>query len=88
MGLRWCVEAALEVLDTLILRRLVSQEMVRLGMDVTNEELDASITDIASRNGMEISTLRGEVDGKLPRTPALPFPATCTLSSCTHEQDR
>ena len=57
-------ELELEVLDTLILRRLVSQEMVRLGMDVTNEELDASITDIASRNGMEISTLRGEVESQ------------------------
>ncbi len=57
-------ELELEVLDTLILRRLVSQEMVRLGMDVTSEELDASITDIASRNGMEISTLRGEVESQ------------------------
>jgi peptidyl-prolyl cis-trans isomerase SurA len=57
-------ELELEVLDTLILRRLVSQEMVRLGMDVTNEELDASITDIASRNGMELSTLRGEVESQ------------------------
>lgn len=57
-------ELELEVLDTLILRRLVSQEMVRMGMDVTDEELDASVSDIASRNGMEISTLRREVEGQ------------------------
>ena len=39
-------ELELEVLDTLILRRLISQEMVRLGMDVTEEELERSIDDI------------------------------------------
>lgn len=57
-------ELELEVLDTLILRRLVSQEMVRMGMDVTDEELDASVSDIASRNGMEVSTLRREVESQ------------------------
>ncbi len=57
-------ELELEVLDTLILRRLVSREMVRLGMDVTEEELDASIADIAQRNGMEVDTLRREVEAQ------------------------
>lgn len=57
-------ELELEVLDTLILRRLVSQEMVRLGMDVTEEELDGSISDIAQRNGMERDTLRREVEAQ------------------------
>lgn len=57
-------ELELEVLDTLILRRLVSQEMVRLGMDVSEEELDASVADIASRNGMETGTLRREVEAQ------------------------
>ena len=52
----------LEVLDTLILRRLISQEMVRLGMDVTEEELDGSVADIAGRNGMELTALRREVE--------------------------
>jgi len=54
----------LEVLDTLILRRLVSQEMLRLGMDVTEDELDGSVTDIARRNGMELDTLRREVESQ------------------------
>lgn len=57
-------ELELEVLDTLILRRLISQEMVRLGMDVTEEELERSIADIASRNGMEVSALRREVEAQ------------------------
>lgn len=54
----------LEVLDTLILRRLISQEMVRLGMDVTDEELDRSVADIAGRNSMELSALRREVESQ------------------------
>jgi peptidyl-prolyl cis-trans isomerase SurA len=57
-------ELELEVLDTLIRRRLISQEMVRLGMDVTEAELESSITDIAARNGMELSTLRREVEAQ------------------------
>ena len=57
-------ELELEVLDTLILRRLVSQEMVRLGMDVSEEELGASIADIARRNGMEEGALRREVESQ------------------------
>ena len=57
-------ELELEVLDTLILRRLVSQEMVRLGMDVSEEELERSIADIASRNGMEGDALRREVEAQ------------------------
>jgi peptidyl-prolyl cis-trans isomerase SurA len=55
-------ELELEVLDTLILRRLISQEMIRLGMDVSEEELERSISDIAGRNGMEVSALRREVE--------------------------
>ena len=57
-------ELELEVLDTLILRRLISQEMVRLGMDVTEEELERSISDIAGRNGMEMTALRREVESQ------------------------
>lgn len=57
-------ELELEVLDTLVLRRLISQEMLRLGMDVTEEELDRSIDDIARRNQMERAALRREVESQ------------------------
>ena len=40
-------QAELEVLDSLILRKLVEQEIVRLGQDVTEEELRAALMDVA-----------------------------------------
>ncbi len=54
----------LEVLDTLILRRLISQEMVNLGMDVEEEELERAIDDISRRNNMEREALRREVEAQ------------------------
>ncbi|MFT4974479.1 MAG: peptidyl-prolyl cis-trans isomerase SurA [Myxococcota bacterium] len=54
--------AELEVLDSLVLRRLISQEIERLGLDVTDIELDRTVDDIANRNGMTREQLRREVE--------------------------
>ncbi len=54
--------AELDVLDALIQRRLISQEINRLGLDVTDVELDRAIDDIASRNGFTREQLRVEVE--------------------------
>ena len=55
-------EAEIEVLDSLIRRRLISQEITKLGLDVTDQELDRTIDDIARRNGLERDQLRSEVE--------------------------
>ncbi|MDG1481924.1 MAG: peptidyl-prolyl cis-trans isomerase [Myxococcota bacterium] len=55
-------EGELEVLDSLILRRLISQEITRLGLDVTEVELNRSIDDIAQRNGMARDQLELEIE--------------------------
>lgn len=55
-------DAELEVLDSLILRRLISQEISRLGLDVTEVELDRTVDDISSRNGMTREQLRREIE--------------------------
>lgn len=55
-------DAEIEVLDSLILRRLISQEITRLGLDVTSEELDRTVDDIATRNNMTREQLRREVE--------------------------
>jgi len=55
-------EAEIEVLDSLIKRRLISQEITKLGLDVTDQELDRTIDDIARRNGLERDQLRSEVE--------------------------
>jgi parvulin-like peptidyl-prolyl isomerase len=60
VGLRRTAE--LEVLDSLIQRRLISQEIGRLGLDVTQLELDRTIDDIANRNGLEREALQAEVE--------------------------
>lgn len=54
--------AELEVVESLVQRRLISQEITRLGLDVTDLEMDRTIDDIASRNGMDRDTLRAEVE--------------------------
>ena len=51
----------LEVLDALILRTLIGQEITRLGLDVTDQELDRTVEDIARRNGLDAAALRKEV---------------------------
>ena len=55
-------EAELEVLNTLIQRTLVSQELQGLGMDVTEEEVEGAMNDIAESNGIARSELRSEVE--------------------------
>jgi peptidyl-prolyl cis-trans isomerase SurA len=55
-------DGELEVLDSLILRRLISQEIEQLGLDVTEVELNRSIDDIAQRNGLSREQLQDEVE--------------------------
>lgn len=54
--------AELEVLDTLIQRRLITQEVERLGMDPTEPDVDRAIDEIARRNTLDRDTLRTEVE--------------------------
>lgn len=54
-------EMELEVLDTLIMRRLISQEIERLGLDISDLEVDRAIEDVAMRNGLDTEALRREV---------------------------
>jgi peptidyl-prolyl cis-trans isomerase SurA len=51
-------ELELEVLDVLIMRRLIRQEIVRLNLDVTDEELGRAIEDVAKRNKLSTEQLR------------------------------
>jgi len=54
--------AELEVLDSLIMRKLIEQEVVRLGQDVTDEELRNAIGDVAKSNGLLVDQLKIEVE--------------------------
>ena len=53
--------AELEVLEELISRELVTQEIRRLGLDVTGDEINRAIDDIAGRNNIDRDGLRREV---------------------------
>lgn len=55
-------EMELEVLDTIIMRRLISQEIERLGLDVEDVEVDRAVEDVAMRNGLDRDALRREVE--------------------------
>jgi parvulin-like peptidyl-prolyl isomerase len=55
------VSAELEVLEELISRELVKQQIQELGLDVTPEEVDRAIDDISMRNGVSRQRLREEV---------------------------
>ncbi len=52
----------LEVLDVIIGRRLVEQEMRRLELDVTDADIERALSDIARQNGLEREQLRSEVE--------------------------
>lgn len=52
----------LEVLDQLIQRELVRQEIARLNMDVTQAELDAAMEDVAKSNGLSFAQLKQEIE--------------------------
>lgn len=54
--------AELEVLDSIVRRRLVSQEMRRLQLEVTDVEVDRAIDDVARRHGVDRSKVRGEIE--------------------------
>ena len=54
--------AELEVLDSLIMQKLVKQELRNLAMDVTEEELDNALRDVAQSNGLQYEQLRSEVE--------------------------
>ncbi|RME24544.1 MAG: hypothetical protein D6798_10955 [Deltaproteobacteria bacterium] len=56
--------AELEVLDSLIQRALIRQEIVELGIDVTDLDVDRAIDDIARRNGMDRDQLRDAVQAQ------------------------
>jgi peptidyl-prolyl cis-trans isomerase SurA len=51
-----------EVLDVLIGRRLVEQEMRRLGIDVGDQDLERALSDIARQNGLDREQLQVEVE--------------------------
>lgn len=52
----------LDVLDSLILRVLMSQEVVRLEMQIVEEDVDRAIDDIARRNQLDRDRLQAEVE--------------------------
>lgn len=56
------VRAEGEVLERLLERKLVEQEMRELKIDLSDQDLDRSISDIAQRNGYDVDGLRREVE--------------------------
>ncbi len=52
----------LEVLDVLIGRRLVEQEMRRLDLDLSDTDLERALSDIARQNGLDREQLQAEVE--------------------------
>ncbi len=55
-------KAELKVLDSLIIRILITQELQRIGLDPTTEEVDQAITNVANANKMDQARLRVEVE--------------------------
>lgn len=56
------VVAEAEVLERLLERKLISQEMRTLKLDLAEADIDRSIMEIAERNGFDVETLRREVE--------------------------
>lgn len=56
--------AELEVLDSLIQRELIRQEVQRLGIDMTDVEVDRAVDDIARRNDMDREQLRDAIQAQ------------------------
>lgn len=54
--------AEIKVLDSIIRRRLIAQEMSRLKLDVTEVEIDRAIDDVARRHGADRSKVREEIE--------------------------
>lgn len=55
-------EAEIEVLDALIQRALIGQEITRLDLAVTRDELEQTIDDVARQNDMDRDQLKIEVE--------------------------
>lgn len=55
-------KAELDVLDTQIRRTLITQEMNRLDIAVSEADVDAAVADIGRRNGLTVDQLRVEVE--------------------------
>ena len=55
-------KAELSVLETLIMRSLISQELERMKMTVTQEELDGALADVSRSNGIDVDRLKSEVE--------------------------
>lgn len=56
--------AELEVLDSLVQRELIRQEVQRLGIDLADVDVDRAIDDVARRNGMDREQLRDAVQAQ------------------------
>jgi len=54
--------AELEVLDQIIMRRLIDQETSRLGLDVTDDDVAQGLQRLAQQNGLTVDQLRSEVE--------------------------
>ena len=54
--------AELDVLEELIRRELIKQEIERLNMDVTQAELDGAMEDVAKSNGLSFEQLKTEIE--------------------------
>jgi peptidyl-prolyl cis-trans isomerase SurA len=51
-----------QVIERLLERRLVEQEMRALKLDLTEQEIDRSLAEIAERNGLDTDGLRREIE--------------------------
>lgn len=58
-------QAEREVIDRVLQQRLIAQEVSRLNLEVTEQEIDRNIDDIAQRNGLEREQLRVEVEKEM-----------------------
>ncbi len=54
--------AELEVLDQIVLRRLIAQETLKLGLDVDDDEVAQGLERLAAQNGMTVDQLRQEIE--------------------------
>ena len=55
-------KAELSVLDQLIMRSLIMQELERMKMSVTQKELDGALADVSRSNGITVDKLKVEVE--------------------------
>lgn len=55
-------DAELEVLEVMVGRRLIEQEMRRLGLDVTETDMERALADVARQNQLDRDRLQAEVE--------------------------